>query len=79
MILKSYKIEKRIIESANLFLIYGENSGLKIDVTNLIVKLKTNEKYKKFEFDEESIIKDQNNFYNLIYSGSLFKVNLKSK
>ena len=72
MILKSYKIEKRIIESANLFLIYGENSGLKIDVTNLIVKLKTNEKYKKFEFDEESIIKDQNNFYNLIYSGSLF-------
>ena len=30
------------------------------------------EKYKKFEIDEETIIKNQNIFYNLVYSGSLF-------
>tara|TARA_B100001179_G_C18537508_1_gene380026 strand:+ start:7 stop:915 length:909 start_codon:yes stop_codon:yes gene_type:complete len=31
-----------------------------------------NSKYKKIQFEEEQILKDQNNFYNLIYSGSLF-------
>ena len=72
MVLKSYKIEKKIVELAKFFLIYGENSGLKKDIIKSILKLKENEKYKKFEFDEETIIKNQNIFYNLVYSGSLF-------
>ena len=36
------------------------------------MKKKRSNKYTKIEFEEEAIIKDQNNFYNLIFSGSLF-------
>ena len=38
----------------------------------LELKEKKNGKYKKFEFEEEEIIKNQNNFFNLIFAGSLF-------
>ena len=72
MILKSYKIEKNSVVASNFFLIYGENSGLKEDITDSILTLKESKEYKKFEFDEDAVIKDINNLYNLIYSGSLF-------
>jgi len=36
------------------------------------LKEKKNIKYKQFKFEEEEIIKNENNFFNLIFSGSLF-------
>jgi DNA polymerase-3 subunit delta len=74
MLIKSYEISKKNLNSLNFFLIYGKNIGLKQDITKsvLATKEKRNAKYKQYEFEEEEIIKNQNNFFNLIFSGSLF-------
>ena len=74
MLIKSYEIIKKNLNSLNFFLIYGENIGLKQDIAKCVLELKEkkNGKYKKFEFEEEEIIKNQNDFFNLIFSGSLF-------
>ena len=74
MLIKSYEISKKNLNSLNFFLIYGENIGLKQDIIKSVLELKgkKKEKYKQFEFEEEEIIKNQNNFFNLIFSGSLF-------
>ena len=74
MLIKSYEVSKKNLNFINFFLIYGENIGLKQDVVKSVLELKENknEKYKQFEFEEEEIIKNQNNFFNLIFSGSLF-------
>ena len=74
MLIKSYEISKKNLNSLNFFLIYGENIGLKQDIAKSVLELKEKKKgkYKKFEFEEEEIIKNQENFFNLIFSGSLF-------
>ena len=76
MILKSYEIEKKLpnLSKHNLFLFYGENIGLKKDIRNKI-KIGMNEKEVNLEFlsfYENEIIDNEDNFYNSIYSGSLF-------
>ena len=77
MLIKSYEIRKKNLSSLNLFLIYGENIGLVEDTAKSVLGFKENKKgeYKQFEFEEDEIIKNQNNFFNLIFSGSLFDVN----
>ena len=76
MILKTYEIKKMessLIEK-NIFLFYGENTGLKKDIKK-IIKLALNKKDPKIEeinLMENEIIKNEENFYNLIFSGSLF-------
>ena len=74
MLIKSYEISKKNLNSLNFFLIYGENIGLKQDIAKSVLELKEkkNGKYKQFQFEEEEIVKNQNNFFNLIFSGSLF-------
>ena len=74
MLIKSYEILKKDLNFLNSFLIYGENTGLKQDIVKSVIKLKEkkNIKYKQFKFEEEEIIKNQNDFFNLIFSGSLF-------
>ena len=74
MLIKSYEISEKNLNSLNFFLIYGENIGLKQDIVKVVLELKEkkNGKYEKFEFQEEEIIKNQENFFNLIFSGSLF-------
>ena len=74
MLIKSYEILKKDLNFFNSFLIYGENTGLKQDVVKSVIELKEkkNIKYKQFKFEEEEIIKNQNDFFNLIFSGSLF-------
>ena len=74
MLIKSYEILKKDLNFLNSFLIYGENTGLKQDVVKSVIELKEkkNIKYKQFKFEEEEIIKNQNDFFNLIFSGSLF-------
>tara|TARA_B110000014_G_scaffold262541_1_gene256759 strand:- start:810 stop:1829 length:1020 start_codon:yes stop_codon:yes gene_type:complete len=76
VILKSYEIEKKLpnLSKHNLFLFYGENIGLKKDIRNKI-KIGMNEKEVNLEFlsfYENEIIDNEDNFYNSIYSGSLF-------
>jgi len=74
MLIKSYEISKKDLNFLNSFLIYGENTGLKQDIVKSVIELKEkkNTKYKQFKFEEEEIIKNQNDFFNLIFSGSLF-------
>jgi len=76
MITKSYEIQKNPFNflKYNLFLLYGENNGLKKDIKELI-KITLNKKDSSTEllsFYENDIIDNEENFYNSIYSGSLF-------
>ena len=76
MIVKSYEVKKNILSyiKYNLFLLYGENFGLKKDIKNFI-KLKIKESDNNLEIlslYENEIIDNDENFYNFIYSGSLF-------
>ena len=76
MIIKSFEIKKKISNylKCNLFLLYGENYGLKKDIKEFI-KISLKEKDNNIEIIslyEKEIIDNDENFYNLIYSGSLF-------
>ena len=76
MILKSYEIDKKIsnLSKYNLFLLYGENIGLKKDIRDKI-KIEINKKETSVELlslNESEIIDGEEIFYNSIYSGSLF-------
>jgi len=76
VILKSYEIEKKLpdLSKYNIFLLYGENVGLKKDIKNKI-EIEINKKENSTEFlslNENEIISDEEILYNSIYSGSLF-------
>ena len=76
MIIKSYELKKnktKILKN-NLFLLYGENFGLKKDIRKFIIAEIENEddKIEILSLYEKEIIDNQENFYSLIYSGSLF-------
>ena len=76
MIIKSYEIKKNksTILKNNLFLLYGENIGLKKDIKNFItneLKQKNND-LEILSLYESEIINNKDNFFNLVYSGSLF-------
>ena len=76
MIIKSYELKKnktKILKN-NLFLLYGENFGLKKDIRKFIITEIKNEddKIEILSLYENEIIDNQENFYSLIYSGSLF-------
>jgi len=76
VISKSYEIEKKIpdLSKHNLLLLYGENIGLKKDIRSKI-KIDLNKKEQDIEilsFYENEIIDNEDDFYNSIYSGSLF-------
>ena len=76
MIKKSYEIQKSINNfiSCNIFLLYGENYGLKKDIResikNQIIKKEKNVEY--LTIFENDINSGEKEFYNSIYSGSLF-------
>ena len=75
MIAKSYEIEKNIslFLKHNFFLIYGENFGLKNDIKDkLINEIKKNSNTEILSFYENEIIENEDNFYNTVFSGSLF-------
>ena len=76
MIIKSYEIQKKISNflKYNLFLLYGENDGLKKDVRESIkIKIKQqDDNIEFFSLYENDIIDNEENFFNSIYSGSLF-------
>ena len=79
MIIKSYEIQNNLTNflKYKLFLLYGENNGLRKDIKELIRKAvdqkgTTTELLSLYEND---IIDNKENFYNSIYSGSLFSNN----
>ena len=76
MIIKSYEIKKNklnILEN-NLFLLYGENFGLKKDIKNFIINelKRKNNNLEILSLYESEIINNKDNFFNSVYSGSLF-------
>ena len=40
MLIKSYEISEKNLNSLNFFLIYGENIGLKQDIAKVVLELK---------------------------------------
>ena len=76
MIIKSYEIKnnKPVFSKNNFYLIYGENLGLKKDIKKFIsaeIKQKDNDTEISSLY-ENDILDNEENFFNLIYSGSLF-------
>ena len=76
MIIKSYEIQKNKsnFSKYNSFLLYGENQGLKKDIRKFIkAALEQNDSNTEIlSIYEDEILKNEENFYNFIYSGSLF-------
>ena len=76
MIKKSYEVEKKISDllKYNLYLLYGENYGLKKDIREVIKnEIKKNDSnVELLSLYEKDIIDNEDDFYNSIYSGSLF-------
>ena len=76
MIIKSYEVQKNKsnLSKYNFFLLYGENFGLKKDIKD-IIKIAIKQKDDNLEMlsvYETEIFDNEENFYNSIYSGSLF-------
>lgn len=76
MIKKSYEIQKNLSSflKYNLFLLYGENDGLKKEIKELIVETinKQDNNTEYLSIYEDEVLADNEKFYNSIYSGSLF-------
>ena len=75
MIIKSYEVKKNLdLLKFNLFLLYGENFGLKKDIKEFISKT-LKEKDNNIEIlsvYENEILANEENFYNSVYTPSLF-------
>ena len=76
MIVKSFEVKKNKanFSKKKFYLIYGENVGLKKDIKNCIIediKQKDND-LEILSLYENEVINNEENFYNSIYSGSLF-------
>ena len=76
MIIKSYEVKKNkpMFSKNNFYLLYGENYGLKKDMRKFIsteIKQK-DESIEILSLYEPEILENDENFYNFVYSGSLF-------
>ena len=76
MIIKSYEILKNILKflDYNLFLFYGENEGLKINIVENIKAetIKKNKNVELISLYESDILNSEEKFYSSVYSQSLF-------
>jgi len=68
MILKSYEIKKIDSKKNNFVLFYGKNEGYK----NEAIKFLTQNKGEILKYDEKEILENQENFFENIFSKSLF-------
>ena len=70
MIIKSFELNKLKINNYNFYLFYGDNDGLKEEITkNLFEKNYLNKIYR---YDEREILNDKNNFFNSVLTKSFF-------
>ena len=76
MIIKSYETKLKIynLVKNNFFLLYGENFGLKKDIKELIKNTikKKDDSLEILSIYENEVLENEEHFYNIIYSGSLF-------
>jgi len=71
VIIKSFELKKIDIKKFNIFLLYGENQGLKRElIENNFKKVLTNNVY---NFDENQVIQNPDNLFNEIFNKSLFE------
>ena len=70
MILKSYETNKKNIQNYRFFLLYGENQGLKQELTDIINNCFEGA---RFKYEEMELLKDKNQFNNDIRNKSLFE------
>ncbi len=70
MIIKSYELNKINLKKNNIYLLYGENEGLKNKVINDVFKEFLKNTYK---YDEKEILDNKENFFNSILSKSFFE------
>ena len=71
MILKSFELNKIDLKKDNLFLLYGENEGLKEEITEN--KFKKAFKESTYSYEEGEVLKDRESFFNNIFSKSFFE------
>ena len=71
MIYKSYELERKKIYEKDIFLLYGENDGLKKYLIDEIID-KKKVQYNSYKFSGNEILKNSETIYNLIFSGTLF-------
>ena len=76
MIIKSYEVKKNKsnFQKNNFFLLYGENLGLKKDIKDFITTeiKQQNNSAETLSLYESEVLDNEDIFFNLIYSGSLF-------
>ena len=76
MIIKSYEVQNNTTNllKYNFFLLYGENFGLKKDIREFVKKAikQKDDNIEILSLYEDEILDKEENFYNLVYSGSLF-------
>ncbi len=70
MILKHHSLNENIVKENSIFLLYGNNEGLKNETIDKIVK--DNQVYK---YDENEVLNNENQFYENATSSSLFENN----
>lgn len=70
MIIKNYEI-KNFINKKNIFLIYGENQGLKEDIIKELIQSYPKENI--YKYNEKSIFINIEDFYSNIFSQSFFE------
>jgi len=70
MIIKTYELNKINLKNKNIYLLYGENEGLKNKVINDNFKEFLKNSYK---YDEKEILINKENFYNNILTKSFFE------
>ena len=70
MILKHYNLTENIIKINNIFLLYGNNEGLKNETIDKIVKGN-----QFLRYDENEVLNNENLFYENATSSSLFENN----
>ena len=68
MILKYHSLNENILKKNNFFLLYGNNEGLKNDITDKIIKNNQTLKY-----DENEVLNNQSHFYENATTSSLFE------
>ena len=69
MIIKSFEIRKKKFDKQNFFLVYGENEGLKKEITETLKKGFDGEKE---VIDEANVLKNTDLFYEKLFNQSLF-------
>ena len=71
MISKSFEFKKINISKYNYYLFYGENNGLKNEIIEVYFKNRFKGNY--YNYDEDIILKNRNNFFDEILTKSFFE------